>query len=241
MATITDLTSGGKPQAIPLAGLLNIERRHGKDEFVIEKALVKMDSPAMKFFASRRDEWAARRPLRRHRSAPVLGPDDASATDQRGPELGFQFADVQDRLSARSPALTSWGHRLTMAPYQGDRTWRDGSARHVYAHSVDLICLLWCPRQRGAAALWSDARRHLVADLELGAIAIALRMKTESVDEMVGFLAAANERLPTLQRPSSRARPVVIPSYNGARRGANLTPLLALLCVAMVCRFCCMA
>ena len=36
MATVTDLTAGGKPQAIPLTGLLNIERRHGKDEFVIE-------------------------------------------------------------------------------------------------------------------------------------------------------------------------------------------------------------
>ena len=47
------------PQAIPLAGLINIERRHGKDEFVIEKALVRMDSPAMQFFAARRDEWAA--------------------------------------------------------------------------------------------------------------------------------------------------------------------------------------
>jgi pyrophosphate--fructose-6-phosphate 1-phosphotransferase len=56
MATITGLTSGGVPQAIPLAGLLNIERRHGKDEFVIEKALVKMDSPAMQYFVSRRDD-----------------------------------------------------------------------------------------------------------------------------------------------------------------------------------------
>jgi len=59
MATITSLSSGGVPQAIPLAGLLNIERRHGKDEFVIEKALVKMDSPAMQYFVSRRDAWAA--------------------------------------------------------------------------------------------------------------------------------------------------------------------------------------
>jgi len=80
-----------------------------------------------------------------------------------------------------------------------------------------------------AQQLYGAMLDGMVADLELGAIAIALRMKTESVDEMVGFLAAANERLPTLQRPSSRARPVVIPSYNGARRGANLTPLLALL------------
>ena len=59
MATVTDLANGGTPQAIPLAGLLNVERRHGKDEFVIEKALVKMDSPAMRYFVSRRDEWAA--------------------------------------------------------------------------------------------------------------------------------------------------------------------------------------
>ena len=59
MATVTGLTSGGTPQAIPLTGLLNIERRHGQDEFVIEKALVKMDSPAMQYFVSRRDDWAA--------------------------------------------------------------------------------------------------------------------------------------------------------------------------------------
>ncbi len=59
MATVTALTAGGTPQAIPLTGLLNIERRHGKDEFVIEKALVKVDSPAMQYFAARRAEWAA--------------------------------------------------------------------------------------------------------------------------------------------------------------------------------------
>jgi pyrophosphate--fructose-6-phosphate 1-phosphotransferase len=59
MATVTGLTSGGSPQAIPLTGLLNIERRHGQDEFVIEKALVKMDSPAMQYFVARRADWAA--------------------------------------------------------------------------------------------------------------------------------------------------------------------------------------
>ncbi len=59
MATVTDLAKGGVPRAIPLTGLLNIERRHGKDEFVIEKALVKMDSPAMQYFVSRRADWAA--------------------------------------------------------------------------------------------------------------------------------------------------------------------------------------
>ena len=58
MATITSLTSGGLPKAIPLAGLLNIERRHGHDEFVIEKALVKTDSPAMQYFNAHRAAWA---------------------------------------------------------------------------------------------------------------------------------------------------------------------------------------
>jgi pyrophosphate--fructose-6-phosphate 1-phosphotransferase len=59
MATVTDLDRGGVPRALPLAGLLNIERRHGKDEFVIEKALVKMDSPAMQYLLSRRAAWTA--------------------------------------------------------------------------------------------------------------------------------------------------------------------------------------
>ena len=59
MATINGLTDGGNPQAIPLTGLLDIERRKGVDEFVIEKALVRMESPAMQFFVARRDTWAA--------------------------------------------------------------------------------------------------------------------------------------------------------------------------------------
>lgn len=58
MATITNLDSGWCPKAIPLTGLLTVERRHGQDEFVIEKALVRMDLPAMRYFLSRRAEWA---------------------------------------------------------------------------------------------------------------------------------------------------------------------------------------
>lgn len=54
-----------------------------------------------------------------------------------------------------------------------------------------------------------------------------LRLQGESVDEMVGFLSALNERHYALQRPASRYRPVVIPSYNGARKGSNLTPGLS--------------
>ena len=80
-----------------------------------------------------------------------------------------------------------------------------------------------------AQQLYAAVLDGQVPDLELGAIAIALRMKTETIEEMVGFLAAANARLPSLGRPAGNLRPVVIPSYNGARRSANLTPLLALL------------
>ena len=58
MATLTDLDKGGKALGIPLTGLIHIEHRQGKDEMVIEKALVRTDSPAFKFFASRRADWA---------------------------------------------------------------------------------------------------------------------------------------------------------------------------------------
>lgn len=68
-----------------------------------------------------------------------------------------------------------------------------------------------------------------VPDLEQGAIIIALRVKGESTGEMLGFLAAADDRLNRLNMPHGRVRPVVLPSYNGARKEANLTPLLALL------------
>ncbi len=64
------------------------------------------------------------------------------------------------------------------------------------------------------------------SDLEVGAFAIAMRIKGESTAELAGFVQAVQERCiplhPTL--PS-----VVLPSYNGARKLPNLTALLALL------------
>jgi anthranilate phosphoribosyltransferase len=68
-----------------------------------------------------------------------------------------------------------------------------------------------------------------VPDLELGAIILGLRVKGESLDEMLGFLGATEERTHAMQRPHGRVRPIVLPSYNGARKEANLTPLLALM------------
>ena len=58
MAAFTALNKRGRILAIPLTGLINVERRHGKDEMVIEKALVKTKSRAFKFLLSRRKAWA---------------------------------------------------------------------------------------------------------------------------------------------------------------------------------------
>lgn len=58
MASVNALTKGGEPLALPLTGMLTIERRQGHDAFVIEKTLVDIDGPAMQYFRARRDDWA---------------------------------------------------------------------------------------------------------------------------------------------------------------------------------------
>ena len=91
--------------------------------------------------------------------------------------------------------------------------------------------------KKGARSLSRDDARALyqalldgrVSDLETGAIVLALRFKGESVDEIAGFLDAAEASFPLLPVPPGEYAPIVIPSYNGARKLANLTPLLALL------------
>ncbi|CAM3788651.1 DNA-binding protein YbiB [Serratia silvae] len=74
-------------------------------------------------------------------------------------------------------------------------------------------------------AMLADA----VPALELGAILIAMRIKGEAEEEMLGFYQAMQQQVMRLQPPQGRPMPVVLPSYNGARKQANLTPLLALL------------
>lgn len=74
--------------------------------------------------------------------------------------------------------------------------------------------------------LMSQLLNGRVSDLEVGAFALAMRIKGESVDELSGFLDAVQERCITLQTEHAT---VVLPSYNGSRRLPNLTPLLATL------------
>jgi len=68
-----------------------------------------------------------------------------------------------------------------------------------------------------------------VPELELGAILLALRLKSESLPELLGFYGALNERLCRLHAPPGKAQPVVLPSYGGAREQPNLLPLLVVL------------
>jgi anthranilate phosphoribosyltransferase len=85
----------------------------------------------------------------------------------------------------------------------------------------------------GARALKAEQAHDLMAQvldervsaLEVGAFAIGMRIKGETVDELLGFMQALHERLATV--PSDRPV-IVIASYNGARRLPNLVPLLAL-------------
>ena len=85
------------------------------------------------------------------------------------------------------------------------------------ARSLDLA---------GAHDLMSQVLDRRVTDLEIGAFALAMRIKGESVAELVGFLGAAQERCIAIHtdRPT-----IVLPSYNGSRRIPNLTALLAML------------
>lgn len=81
------------------------------------------------------------------------------------------------------------------------------------------------PRNQ-AESLFGAMLDGQVPDLELGAILIALRVKGESADEVAGFLAAMQARTATLQAPDG-PRTVLLPSFNGARKQANLMPLVA--------------
>lgn len=85
----------------------------------------------------------------------------------------------------------------------------------------------------GARALSREASRALMSAVlegrtsgaENGAFVMAMRMKGETLDELVGFLDAVHAAC----IPVQHTRPVVLlPSYNGSRKLPNLTPLLAL-------------
>ncbi len=98
--------------------------------------------------------------------------------------------------------------------------------------------------KEGARALTAEQAQDLmtqvlegrVTDLEVGAFALAMRIKGETPAELAGFLAAtrvfclAPDAQGTAGPQGHSVRTAVwLPSYNGARKLPNLTALLALL------------
>jgi anthranilate phosphoribosyltransferase len=80
-----------------------------------------------------------------------------------------------------------------------------------------------------AYAIYEAMLDNRVSDLEVGGFMLAMRIKGESVQEIAGFLDAAEASFDRLDAPAGGYAPVVIPSYNGSRQMPNLTPLLACL------------
>lgn len=80
-----------------------------------------------------------------------------------------------------------------------------------------------------ARSLYTHMLNGEVPELELGAVLMALRIKGEDEAELRGFYEAMQQQTIRLTPPADHPVPIVIPSYNGARKQANLTPLLAML------------
>lgn len=83
-----------------------------------------------------------------------------------------------------------------------------------------------------ARELFEQVLDRRVTDLEVGAFCLAMRIKGESTEELDGFVQATLARCQPLHDLPGDALGalkgiVVLPSYNGARKLPNLTPLLA--------------
>jgi anthranilate phosphoribosyltransferase len=81
-----------------------------------------------------------------------------------------------------------------------------------------------------AFELWHAALAGRLDPVALGGVLIAMRVKGETAEEVAAFLFASAQFAAPLKLPAGVAgMPLVIPSYNGARKMPNLTPLLAVL------------
>lgn len=78
-----------------------------------------------------------------------------------------------------------------------------------------------------AADVFGSILDGAVPELQLGALLLAWRIKGESSEEMLGFCDAMDARCARLTPPDG-PRLVLLPSFNGARKQANLMPFVAL-------------
>ncbi len=82
--------------------------------------------------------------------------------------------------------------------------------------------------REAAHALFAEWLSGHLPSVAQGALWIAFRLKGETLAELLGFVAATEDCVAAITAPTG-FKPIVLPSYNGARRHANLLPLLALL------------
>lgn len=78
-----------------------------------------------------------------------------------------------------------------------------------------------------AEALFGALLDGAVPELELGAILLSMRIKGESAAELAGFWRAMQARTARVEVPAGGPRCVLLPTFNGARKQANLMPLVA--------------
>ena len=79
MASIAGLSSDilqWKPQAVPLAHMINMEMRNGKNKPVIKKALVDLKGEPFRAFAEKREEWRQNDLYKVTGPMQFFGPDD---------------------------------------------------------------------------------------------------------------------------------------------------------------------
>src|SRR5687768_12847941 len=131
--------------------------------------------------------------------------------------------------------------RFVRAGTQADDPRACSGARRMTGAVLDITAML---RELGRGARAARPLSHAQArgvfaamlageidELRLGALLIAYRIKGETAEELSGMLDAAHATLAPLRLSPPAAgtsAPVVIASYNGARRLPNLVPLLAL-------------
>src|SRR5688500_4044597 len=130
--------------------------------------------------------------------------------------------------------------RFVRAGTQADDPRACSGARRMTGAVLDITAML---RELGRGARAARPLSHAQArgvfaamlageidELRLGALLIAYRIKGETAEELSGMLDAAHATLAPLRLapPTAAGAPVVIASYNGARRLPNLVPLLAM-------------
>jgi anthranilate phosphoribosyltransferase len=136
-------------------------------------------------------------------------------------------SDAPAEQNCRGPVRA--GLQLAFGPHAQRRTKDEADLMSIAAYIREIG-----RGREGARSLTHDQAHDLmsqvldarVSDLEIGAFTIAMRVKGETTDELIGFERACRERCMPIE---SDEPVVVVPSYNGARKLPNLTPLLALL------------